>query len=73
MSGLWSSKALLVSLLIECSALASRPALAEVRHAGDWHDDPEVTLNIERTPRFLAVKRLATAAGWHVFDRLPLL
>ncbi len=71
MSGLSYSKALLVSLLIGSSALAARPALAEVRHAGDWNDDPEVTLDLDRTPRFLAVKRLATVAGWNLVSSVP--
>ena len=71
MNGLSYSKALLVSLLVGCSALASSPALAEVRHVGDWGDDPEVTLDIDRTPRFEAVKRLAAAAGWSLVSTVP--
>jgi hypothetical protein len=43
------------------------PALADVRREGEWPaTEKRVTLNFEKTPRRLAVKRLADAAGWGV-------
>ncbi len=71
MSGRSYAKALLISLLVSSGALGSSNALAEVRHVGDWDDDPEVTLDLDRTPRDVAVKRLAAAAGWSIVSTVP--
>lgn len=71
MSGRSYAKALLISLLVSAGALGSSQALAEVRHVGDWDDDPEVTIDLDRTPRDVAVKRLAAAAGWSIVSTVP--
>ena len=71
MSGLSLSKALLISLLAAAGALGASPANAGVRHVGDWRDSPVVTLDLDRTPRDVAVKRLAAAAGWSLVSTVP--
>ena len=71
MSGWSYAKALLISLLASSGALGSSDALAEVRHVGDWGDDPEVTIDLDQTPREVAVKRLAAAAGWSLVSTVP--
>lgn len=65
------AKALLISLLASGGVLGSSPARAEVRHVGDWDDDPEVTIDLDHTPRDVAVKRLAAAAGWSLVSAVP--
>src|SRR5262245_44346379 len=52
--------------LVAAAAFSASAARAEVRHQGDWDDDKEVTLDLEKVPRTEAVKRLAAAAGWSV-------
>jgi hypothetical protein len=71
MSGPTFAKALLISLLAAGGALGASPARAEVRHLGDWQADPVVTLDLDRTPRDEAVKRLAAAAGWSLVSTVP--
>ena len=71
MSGQSFSKAFLISTLVGAGALVATPSLAEVRHVGDWRVDPEVTLDLDRTPRDEAVKRLAAAAGWSLVSTVP--
>ncbi len=65
-------RALSASLLL-AAALSPTAALADVRHEGSWDDDPEVTLDLEHTPRAEAVRKLAVAAGWSVvLDNVPM-
>jgi hypothetical protein len=67
-----SARALGASLLVASAALTAGVARAEVRHDGDWDDDKEVTLDLDRVTRGEAVKRLAQATGWSiVFDAPP--
>jgi hypothetical protein len=50
----------------------SGTALAEVRRRGDWPEkDTKVSLELTRTPRDQAIKRLAEAAGWSVVVHAP--
>lgn len=55
-----------------CSALAVRPAHAEVRRTGTWPDDNSeiVSLTFEG-PRAKALRALASAAGWSIIDNDP--
>jgi cytoskeletal protein CcmA (bactofilin family) len=46
-------------------------ALAEVRHEGDWSDDPEISLDLDNVPRAEALRRLADEAGWNLVINAP--
>jgi hypothetical protein len=64
-----SARALVASLFVASAALCPSLARADVRYDGDWDDDKEVSLDLDRVPRNEAVKRVAQAAGWSlVFD-----
>jgi hypothetical protein len=50
-----------------CAFLVAAPAHAEVAREGEWPaDEKPVTLDLDRTPRSDALRKLADAAGWSV-------
>jgi len=64
---MWALRALVVMTCASSAALVASPALAEVKHEGEWPSSEErVTLDIERKPRSEAIKELAKAAGWSI-------